>query len=149
MNIIPYGHNGRGALARLHGDFHTIFERFFGDSSREEPFITSNWWPALDVAERDESVIVKAELPGMTREDIDVSVEGNVLIISGEKKELEEDKKEDFYHVERRYGTFRRTITLPSDVDPSKIEATYRDGILTVELPKTEEAKPRQIEVKS
>ncbi|MDK1032813.1 MAG: Hsp20/alpha crystallin family protein [Planctomycetia bacterium] len=148
MNIIRFGHNGGTGLTRLHRDFHDLFGRFFGDWE-SQPLETWSWWPALDVAERDESIIVKAELPGLTRDDIDVSVEGNILIISGEKKELEEDKKEEFYHVERRYGTFRRTITLPSDVDPSKIEATYRDGILTVALPKTEEAKPRQIEVKS
>jgi len=127
----------------------SLFNRFFGSDWPLEPFRPGYFWPVLDIAERDDEVLVKAEIPGMKAEDIDISVQGNVLTISGEKKESKEDKGEEYYHVERRYGTFRRDVNLSSAVDVDKIKAEYRDGVLTITLPKTEQAKPKRIAVKS
>ena len=108
------------------------------------------WSPAIDVYQDKDKVYVRAELPGMKREEIDVSLHDGVLTISGEvKREHEEkDRKSDTYREERYYGRFHRSVTLPADVDPNKVSAVYRDGILEIELPKAETAKPKQIEVK-
>ena len=105
------------------------------------------WAPAMDVSERDGEVVVKAEIPGMNREDIRVSVKEDVLTISGEKKREEREEGENWHRVERTYGSFKRVLTLPS-VDSEKIEATYRDGVLEIRLPKHESAKPREIPIK-
>jgi HSP20 family protein len=103
--------------------------------------------PAVDVFEKDDRFIVKAELPGMKEEDIDVSVVGDTLNIKGEKKTESEVKDEDYYRSERTYGSFHRSIGLPSSVDSSKIEANYEDGVLEVSLPKFAEVKPKKIAV--
>jgi len=132
-------------LARFEDAFADMMERFF------EPrgwLASDAWAPALDVSEKDDAIVVRAEMPGMKTEDIEVSVHGNTLTISGEKKEQFEDKGETYYRSERRYGSFRRDIPLSAAVDTDKIEATCRDGVLTVTLPKSEKAKPKRIEVK-
>jgi HSP20 family protein len=136
-------------LTRLQDEMNDLFGRFFEDWPLAGLTRTGSWWPALDISERDDAVVLQAEVPGMKPEDIDISVQNNHLTLSGEKKETDERKEGEFYHSERRYGTFRREIALPSGVDADKVEAKYRDGVLTVTLPKSEEAKPRKIEVKS
>jgi HSP20 family protein len=126
-----------------------LFGRFFEDW--DWPLAKTQrgtWWPVIDVAESNDAVIVKAELPGMKSDDIEISVVNNVLTISGEKKESTEEKGESYCHMERRYGSFRRDISVPQGVDPDKVEANYRDGVLIITLPKTEKAKPKRIEVK-
>lgn len=105
------------------------------------------WMPAIDVFERDDKFVVKAELPGMKEEDVDVSVTGDTLTIKGEKKTETEVKEEDYYRSERSYGSFYRSIPLPSTVDPGKIEANIEDGVLEVTLPKFAEVKPKKIAV--
>ncbi len=105
------------------------------------------WIPAIDVFEKDDKFVVKAELPGMKEEDIDVSVVGDTLTIKGEKEMETETKEEDYYQWERAYGSFYRAIPLPSTVDASKIEASYEDGVLEVTLPKAAEVKPKKITV--
>jgi HSP20 family protein len=147
MDLVPF--RGRRGLARrtLEDDLGDVFGRFL-DSWGFGPLFERGYQPALDVSETDEAVVVKAELPGMTRDDIDISVQGNTLTIGGEKKETAEDRGKDYYVSERRYGTFRRALTLPSGVDAEHIEAKYRDGVLTVTLPKSEQAKPKRINVK-
>jgi len=125
-----------------------LFGRFFGDWPLASWSGGAEWWPAIDVAEHDDKVIVRAELPGVTADDLDISVLDNTLTISGEKKETKEDKGENYYHAERRYGAFRRVVQLPAAVDPEKVEARCRDGVLTLELPKDRAAMPRRIEVK-
>ncbi len=104
--------------------------------------------PAVDVLEKEGEFIVKAELPGIDRKDVKITVHNNVLTIRGEKRREEEKEGRSYYRSERSHGSFQRTFTLPSGVASEKIEATYNDGVLTVSLPKTEEAKPREIEVK-
>lgn len=106
------------------------------------------WMPAVDIFENnDHEVVIKAELPDMKREDIDVTVENGVLTLKGERK-FEDEKRRDSYHrIERQYGGFSRSFTLPNTVDASRISASYRDGVLTMRLPQREEARPRQIQV--
>lgn len=150
MNLVPFRRNNREAgMTRLHDDFDRMMDRFLGDWGWPALGGQAAWGPALDIAERDDAVVVKAELPGMKADDVNVSVQGNVLTINGEKKQETEDKQENYYHVERRYGNFQRSVMLPSEVDVDRIEAQHRDGVLTITLPKTETAKPRQIKVKS
>ncbi len=104
---------------------------------------------AVDVSETDDSFIVKASLPGINPEDLDISMTDNVLTIKGEIK-MEEEKEGEKYHIrERRYGRFMRSLTFPVPVDADKIEATYENGVLTLVLPKAEEAKPKKIEIKT
>ncbi len=108
----------------------------------------ATWVPPVDIFQTgDHELVLKAELPDMTREDIDVTVENFVLTIKGEKKLSEEVKEEQFHHVERRYGAFSRSFSLPRTVDAGRVSAEYRNGVLTVRLPLREEAKPRQIKV--
>ena len=107
-----------------------------------------SWVPALDVFEKDNKLIVKAEIPGIKPEDINVSVEGDTLTIRGEKKTESEVKEENYYHSERSYGSFLRSVTLPSTVDAGKIEADYEDGVLQVSLLKKPDVKVKKIEIK-
>jgi HSP20 family protein len=107
-----------------------------------------SWVPPVDVYSNGEhEIVLKAELPDMTREAIDVTVEDDTLTIKGEKKFAEEVKDEQFHRIERRYGSFSRSFSLPQTVDASKVSAEYKNGVLTVRLPLREEAKPRQIKV--
>ena len=106
----------------------------------------NSWSPAVDLYEDKDNVVVKAELPGMKKEEIDVSLHEGALTISGERK-IEREEKGETYRSERFFGRFQRSVMLPSAVDESKVSASYKDGILTITLPKSEEAKPKQIEV--
>jgi len=128
------------------------FEDIFGRSLlpalwRRLPTIERGWIPSIDVFEKEDKFVVKAELPGMKAEDFDVSVVGDTLTIKGERKAESEVKEEDYYCCERSYGSFSRSITLPSTVDAKKVEATYEDGVLEVTLPKAVEVKPKKISV--
>jgi HSP20 family protein len=108
----------------------------------------SAWLPPVDIYQAgDQELVLKAELPDMSREDIGITVENFVLTITGEKKFAKDVKEEQFHHVERRYGTFTRSFSLPQTVDGGKVSAEYTNGVLTVRLPLREEAKPRQIKV--
>jgi HSP20 family protein len=114
----------------------------------EETLPLTNWVPACDIYETEKEIVLKAELPGLKKEDVFVSIENSVLTIRGERKFEEEVKKENFHRVERSYGEFLRSFTLPAFIDATKILAEFKDGLLMVTLPKREEAKPKQIEVK-
>jgi HSP20 family protein len=114
----------------------------------DEDYTLSSWTPAVDIAEHDDEYLVKVELPGVNKDDVKLTLENNILTIRGEKKQEKETKKENYHRVERSYGSFQRSFTLPAAVKADKIDASYNDGILTVSLPKAEEAKPKQIEVK-
>jgi HSP20 family protein len=140
-------------------ELHRSIDRLFADawSGKLAPPLLSDSWkatkitPSLDVVEDDKAFRVTVELPGMTDKDVAVSVTDRQLTIRGEKKEDKEKKEKDVYRRERAYGSFRRTIELPGDVDAGKIEAKFKDGVLTIDLPKTKEAQQRvkQIPVKS
>jgi len=114
----------------------------------EDTSLRGSWVPAVDIYETDNhDLVVRAELPGLNREDIEVSVENSTLILKGEKKLDTEVKEENYRRIERSYGSFHRSFTLPNTVDPSRIAAEFKNGVLTVKLPFREEAKPRTINV--
>ena len=135
--------------ARIWPEATQLFDEFFNDfpfprwngSQRE------NWMPSVDVLEKDGNLIVRAEVPGMSQKDIDLTLEGNVLTMKGEKKFSEEEKSGNYRRVESSYGSFSRSFTLPETVDRDKIQADYKDGILTITVPQKPEVKPREIPV--
>ena len=146
MALVPFSRTGKNGLARLHNEMDDLFDSFFRGLDR--PFTGYKAWPAIDVAEQDEAIIVRAEVPGCKAEDIDISVHGNVLTISGEKKAEQEQKEKGYYYVESTYGSFRRELNLPTDVDAGKIEAVCKEGVLSVTLPKAAKAKAIKVKVK-
>ena len=108
----------------------------------------STWMPPVDIFQTgDHELVLKAELPDMARQDIDINIENFVLTIKGEKKVSNDVKEEQYHHAERRYGTFSRSFSLPQTVDPNRVSAEYKQGVLTVRLPLREDAKPRSIKV--
>lgn len=113
----------------------------------EEEISRGAWVPAVDIFETPESIVLKAELPGITKDDIFVEVKDNTLSLKGEKKFEKEVKEENYHRVERSYGSFQRAFTLPSTGQQDKVKAKFKDGILQIVLPKVEEAKPKQIKV--
>ena len=138
---------GFGELFNLRNELHRLFESPWGALSRAQ--LARAWNPAVDLYEDKDNVFVKAELPGLKKEDIDVSLEDGVLSISGERKNEQQVEGAETRRSERFVGQFRRTITLASEVKPDQITANYKNGVLTVTLPKAEAAKPKQIEIKA
>jgi len=147
MALVPYLRKRGGDLARLHHDMDDLFGAFFGNWP--EQISMEKLWPAIDIAENENNITVKAEVPGCKAEDIDISVHGNTLTISGEKKQSQEKKEKDYYYKESSYGSFKRVVALNSDVDTTKINAECRDGILEITLPKVEKEKAVKVKVKS
>jgi HSP20 family protein len=157
MSLIPWRNKREGQdtelspLVSLRGEMDRLFDTFL-----REPFGAldwpqwgvSKWSPAIDVAEDDKELSVRAELPGIDPKDLDVSVVGNQLVLSGEKRESSESKEKGVYHSETRYGSFRRTVALPDGVDTEHVDAQYANGVLTLRLPKTAPASQKRIEVK-
>jgi HSP20 family protein len=113
------------------------------------PSSTTGWNPAVDIFETENEVVIKAELPGMEAKDIDIRLENNVLTLKGERHFSAETKEENYHRVEREYGTFSRSFSLPSAVKEDKIKADYKDGMLKVTLPKKEEVKPKAIKIEA
>lgn len=107
------------------------------------------WIPPVDIFEREDQLVIRAEIPGVQKDDMDVRVENGVLILHGERKQETEIKEENAYRMERMYGMFTRSFSLPTTVDPTKVAANYKDGILEVTVPKAEAAKPKQIVIKA
>lgn len=130
-------------------NFKRQFDRLFSDYDEEAPTRTSFWKPAVDIFETKDSLVMKVELPGVKKEDVKIDLDNNLLSISGERKFESEVKEEDYHRIERAYGQFQRSFTLPNKVDGERIEARYENGMLEVVLPKKEEAKPRQISIKA
>src|SRR4051812_43948881 len=129
----------RDRMNRLFGNVHL---------RDEDTSLRGSWVPAVDIFENDNhDLVVRAELPGLSREDIEVTVENNTLILKGTKKFEQEVKEENYRRIERSYGTFHRSFTLPTTVDTSKVGADFKNGVLTVKLPFREEARPRTINV--
>lgn len=141
LDIIPS--KRRHEVPRLFQEMENMVRHFWDVFPEEEltTELTFDWAPRLDLAETETAIEVKAEVPGLDKKDLDISLEGENLIIKGEKHQKKEEKDKRFHRIERTYGSFCRTIRLPADVQPDKIEAAYEDGVLTVTLPKTEEAK--------
>ncbi|MDW7681692.1 MAG: Hsp20/alpha crystallin family protein [bacterium] len=122
-------------------------DRFFGDFGLDFWNTDSVWNPAVDITEKSDGYEVKAELPGMKKDEIKISCEDDVLMISGERKSEQDEKKDNYHRIERRYGKFQRSFYLPKNVKANDIKANYKDGVLTVTIPKSEEAMPKEIAV--
>lgn len=142
----------RGVVTNPFRDFERRLNRLFGENfgfmpEGEENFSLATWAPACDIFETENEIVVKAELPEVKREDVKVSIEDNVLTVRGERKFEGETKRENYHRVERSYGEFMRSFTLPNYVDAGKVTADFKDGMLNVTLPKRAESKPKQIEV--
>lgn len=152
MNLIPWrkaektnGGMGTG-ITRLRDEMDQLFDQFFQDPwgaiSRAAGQL------AVDVTESDEEVRVVAELPGVDPKDVDINISGNMLTITGEKKQETEEKQRNYYFAERAFGRFQRSIELPSSVDPDKVDALYKNGTLTIHMAKRSDALRKKIEVK-
>jgi HSP20 family protein len=162
-NMIPWrsketGNDDGGtdtAITRFHSEIDRLFDHFFSEpffgsgSIAAVPSWGSGWSPSIDVRENERELTVKAELPGIDPDDLDISVSGDVLTISGQKREESEERGEGYYHSERRFGSFRRSVPLPVAVDQEKISAEYERGVLTINLPKSEKAVAKRIPVSS
>jgi HSP20 family protein len=151
MNLIRYQRPdldwaGFGRLSSLRDELDRLFESPWTELARTSQLL-SGWTPALDVHEDKDSFVVQAELPGMKREEIEVSLHDGALSISGERKLETKYEEAEVYRTERFFGKFQRTVTLPAPVAADKVKAQYQDGVLAITLPKTEAAKPKQIEV--
>jgi len=130
-------------------EFNRLFDSFFqGDLADTTSAFTSAWIPAVDIAERENEFVVRMELPGVKKEDVKITMQEGILTVRGEKKQEKESKGSDFHRVERAYGSFQRSFTLPTAVKSGDIDASFSDGVLNISLPKAEEAKPKQIDVR-
>jgi HSP20 family protein len=134
-------------FSTLQDRMNRLFRDSYGPEGREETLNNTSFAPPVDVYEDEHSVNVKIEVPGVDEKDIDVRIENNVLTVHGERKFEKEEKQENFRRVERQYGSFTRTFTLPTTVDAEKVAASYDKGILKIALPKKAEAKPKQIKI--
>jgi HSP20 family protein len=135
------------------GEMEDMFDRYTRALSwprrgSQEVMATGDWAPRVDIAETDKEFSIKAEIPDVKKEDVKVSVDNGVLTIKGERKQEKEEKNKKFHRVERFYGSFTRSFTIPDNVDENKIEASFKDGMLNLTIPKTAETKPKAIDVK-
>ena len=135
-------------LERMRREMDRLWDSFFEGKPATRTREEGEWIPSLDVSETKGELVVKAELPGIDPKDIDISLNEGVLTIKGQKKQEKEEKEEGYHLVERSYGSFIRAIRLPREVKSDKINASYKDGVLKVTLPKTEEAKKKEIKIK-
>jgi HSP20 family protein len=150
--VAPY-RPGRG-IPSVFDEMDRLFGRFLGRRFGHMGWPRMWWpeelevpWPSVDIYDEKESVVVKAEIPGVRKEELEVNVTEDAVTISGEKKKEEKKEEKDYYRLERSYGSFRRSFPLPADVDSSKAKAKFKDGVLEVTIPKTEKAKKKEIKV--
>ena len=132
-------------LATLQNRVNTLFQDY--NRGQDELTTTSSFVPAVDVYEDEHKVTLKLEIPGINQEDVDIRLENNTLTVRGERKFEKEEKEENFHRIERSYGRFTRSFTLPSSVDPENVNAEFENGVLKVAIPKREEWKSRQIKI--
>jgi len=147
MTLMRINKLNANPLTGINNDFDEMFGSLF--SSFRRPMFETGLTPAIDVVEKDGMLAIKAEVPGCSAEDIDISVNDGVLSISGEKKQEHEENEDGFHHYERSYGSFTRSVRLPENIDLSSIEANCSEGVLTISMAKSEDAKPVKIKVKN
>jgi HSP20 family protein len=147
MDLVPW--RPFREVSRLRSEMDRLWDDYFGPGRRALRPMEEAWLPAVDVSETADKITVKAEIPGMEAKDIEISMVGDTLTIKGEKKAEREEKEENYHMIERSYGSFSRAMKLPGMVDADKVEATYKNGVLIVVLPKKEEVKPKTIEIKA
>lgn len=145
--MLPALRSQLGELDRMRREMDRIWDNITRD--RYPSTFEQDWVPSLDLSDTGDSLVAELEVPGMDSKDIDISITGNVLTVSGEKKRKREEKEHNYHLVERSYGKFVRSVRLPSTVDPDRVEASYKDGILTITMDKVEQAKTKKIEVKA
>lgn len=145
MDLVPW--RPFGEMSRLRKEMDNLMNRFFGETAFPK-IVSEEWMPTVDISETKDNIIIKAELPGMEAKDVNVSISGDMLTIKGEKKKEKEEKDESHYYSERYYGNYERSFRLPTGVQSSKAEASFDKGVLKVTLPKVEEAKKKEIEIK-
>ncbi len=136
-------------LARMEREMEDLFSRFFGDVAARWRGDTRVWSPEIDLIDRKDEIVLRADLPGLEQKDIEVTVQEGTLTIRGARKEEREEKDEDYYFAERWAGSFARTVALPAGIDADKVRATFKNGVLEVHLPKTAKAQEKKIEVKA
>jgi HSP20 family protein len=146
-NLIPW--RGRSEVERFRGEIDRLFDDFLTRNFFGRSLGGGDWIPAADVSETGKEIVVQAEVPGMDAKDIDISLNGRILTIKGERKQEQETRENDYHRIERRYGSFARSFELPADVDAEKVKATYKEGILKLNLPKAKEQSVKKIEVKT
>ena len=134
-------------LQAMQNQFNSLFEPFGRLGLGQEDWLPSTWVPAVDIEESGDTLFVRAEVPGLKPEDIDIRFENGVLTIRGERRFENQGGDRNFHRVERAYGSFTRSFTLPSSVDADRVSANYRDGVLELTMPKRDEAKPRRIQI--
>jgi HSP20 family protein len=128
-------------------EFDRLFREAFNPAVTEGELSTRTWAPPVDIYENGDNLVLKAELPGINADDVEIRVENNTLYLKGERKFEKEVKEQNYHRVERSYGTFTRTFSLPNSIDADKVTASFKDGVLTLTMPKKEEAKPKTIKV--
>jgi HSP20 family protein len=137
-------------LMTFQDDMNRLFNQFFpGGTGEEAGWGARTWAPPVDIYETDEALILKAELPGVSKDDVHVEIHQNTLILRGQRKPEAEVKEDRYHRVERAYGTFQRSFVLPTLVDQEHVQATYKDGVLELRLPKSEAAKPKRVAITS
>lgn len=137
-----------GDLTSMQDRINRIFGEAYLRNNEDDVTNRGDWRPPVDIHENDQhEIVLRAELPGLKREDLDIRVENNTLILRGERKRDAEVKQESYHRVERVYGAFSRSFSLPTTVNTEQVKATFADGVLTISLPMREEARPRQIQV--
>jgi len=134
-----------GELVDMQQEMNRLFDEFFGE--RQTGMAESAWMPAVDISENDAAIVVRAELPGLSQDDIELNLQDNVLTLKGEKKQEKKEDKGNYHQSECCYGSFSRSFTLPSNVKQEDIQANFKDGVLQITLPKAEEVKPKKITV--
>jgi len=134
-------------MISIQDEMNRLFDDFFGRPITRPEWAEAAWCPCVDVSETKDDVIINTEIPGMSKDDVKVSVQDNILTLSGEKKQEKVEKDANYHRMERSYGSFSRSFTLPTSVQPDKVKANYKDGILRITLPKSEEVKPKQIPI--
>ena len=134
-------------LVSAQRDFDRLFREAFSNQHADTELSTRSWAPPVDIYETEEAIVLKAELPGVESKDVEVRVEDNTLYLKGERKFEKEVKEQNYHRVERSYGSFARSFSLPNSISTDKVKAEFKDGLLTLTMPKREEAKPKTIKI--
>ena len=151
FDLMPWRKRENKGVVRFRSELDNLFDRFFGPDhfATGEFFRDGSWFPTVDISEGKKEITVKAEIPGAEPKDFDISLDGRRLTIKGEKKQEKEEKEENYHRVERSYGYFNRTVELPVEVEPDKVEASYKKGVLKIVMKKSKESESKKIDIKT
>jgi len=149
FDVLPWERNKKNNANKYRREMDNMYDQFFGPDFLPSAFLfrKNKWIPNIDISEGKKEITVKAEAPGIEASDFDISLDGRILTIKGEKKDEQKENEETYYRVERSYGYFSRTIELPAEVDPKKVEASYKRGILKIKIRKTKSSETKRIQI--